>query len=341
MRCSRKRAGDGSVAEPSAAPRRRTTAVSTATGPGRRAFTPGGSRRIDLLSSWPASVVAPGQQQSWPSSQLQSGCTGGAVAAGGDATERTASGVSRQLRIPADGRGKRAPAAMAGGGGPATLMPVGTNYTQVGAWCRSFRPRSPRRLRSTHAAGACHRAGVGHRDPIPSPASGSWGSVPYLNGGPAMHSPVPWIGLAAFAAMFLLPWLGTPAACWMGPAPSAAGPAARYAPTAPRRGPPATRVQPGRRPPSASRWYPCGRSRRPSRRGCASGSPAPTSPPCRAGDGRKRRGVWRRSTASRWRTTRISTAMAGLRMPRSGGGYGGLSRPTLSVSRVGPATSPR
>jgi hypothetical protein len=80
----------------------------------------------------------------------------------------------------------------------------------------------------------------------------------------------------------------TPAACWMGPTPSAAGPAARYARTAPRRGPPATSVQPGRRPPPASRWYPCGRSRRLSRRGCASSSPAPTSPPCRAGDGRKR-----------------------------------------------------
>jgi hypothetical protein len=39
------------------------------------------------------------------------------------------------------------------------------------------------------------------------PASASWGSVPYLNGGPTMHSPVPWIGLAAFAATFLLPWL--------------------------------------------------------------------------------------------------------------------------------------
>jgi hypothetical protein len=32
-------------------------------------------------------------------------------------------------------------------------------------------------------------------------------AAPALNGGPAMRTPIPWIALAAIAAMFLLPWL--------------------------------------------------------------------------------------------------------------------------------------
>src|SRR5919107_3929671 len=76
MRCSPNGAGDGCVAETSVVPGQRTTAVSWAMGPVGNVFTPRGSRRIGLLSSRPASVVAPGQQQSWPSSQLQSGTRG-------------------------------------------------------------------------------------------------------------------------------------------------------------------------------------------------------------------------------------------------------------------------
>jgi hypothetical protein len=47
------------------------------------------------------------------------------------------------------------------------------------------------------AAGLAGSGDVTAAAPLPPP----------LNGGPAMRTPIPWIGLAAVALMFLLPWL--------------------------------------------------------------------------------------------------------------------------------------
>jgi hypothetical protein len=47
------------------------------------------------------------------------------------------------------------------------------------------------------AAGLAGSGDVTAAAPLPPP----------LNGGPAMRTPIPWIGLAAVAGMFLLPWL--------------------------------------------------------------------------------------------------------------------------------------
>jgi hypothetical protein len=123
------------------------------------------------------------------------------------------------------------------------------------------------------------------------PASSLWrwssalGSAPVPERRPSMLTPVPWIGLAAIVAMFLLPWLEA-RGLLDGPRTIRHRPRRTYAPTAARRGAPATSVPAGRRPPWASRWSLCGRRRRPGRRRCASGSSAPTSPPCRPSQGR-------------------------------------------------------
>ena len=119
-----------------------------------------------------------------------------------------------------------------------------------------------------------------------------------------MRASVPWIGLAAIAAMFLLPFLDA-RGLFDGPHTIRRRPAGRCAPTAPTPGPPATSAPAGWRRPYASRSYPYDPCRRPHPSASGWNSPGSSGRPCPGGgDGRDRPPGGLAGPARPWRAGR-------------------------------------